>query len=133
MRGLRRTDLGDGGDDVRPPPDAADGVVRGLLDVRLGQGRHVRVESAAFARVEGDPTDLAQQVNDVLDEARSTCPRLMHGVNDWTWSLVADAFRRGHDTRVGFEDSVLLPDGTRAESNAQLVEAALALQAGIRS
>ncbi len=54
-------------------------------------------------------------------------------MNNWTWILVADAFRRGHDTRVGFEDSVLLPDGTRAESNAQLVEAALALQAGIRS
>jgi len=83
--------------------------------------------------LEGNPADLAQQVNDALDDAGSTCPRLTHGMNDWTWSLVADAFRRGHDTRVGFEDSVLLPDGIRAESNAQLVEAALALQAGIRS
>ena len=42
--------------------------------------------------------------------------------------IAEDAFRREHDTRVGFEDSVLLPDGTTAESNAQLVEAALALR-----
>jgi uncharacterized protein (DUF849 family) len=52
-------------------------------------------------------------------------------MNDWTWPLVVDAFRRGHDTRVGFEDSVLLPDGTQAQSNAQLVIAAVALRAGI--
>ncbi|MBO0731803.1 MAG: 3-keto-5-aminohexanoate cleavage protein, partial [Acidimicrobiaceae bacterium] len=71
--------------------------------------------------LQGEPTDLAQQVNDALDEAGSGCPRLTHGMNDWTWPLVEDAFRRGHDTRVGFEDSVLLPNGATAESNAQLV------------
>ena len=78
--------------------------------------------------LQGEPTHLAQQVNDLLDEAGSTCPRLMHGMNDWTWALVEDAFRRGHDTRVGFEDSLLLPDGAKADNNAQLVEAAVALQ-----
>jgi len=83
--------------------------------------------------LQGEPADLAQQVNDALDLAGSTCPRLTHGMNDWTWPLVADAFRRGHDTRVGFEDSVLLPDGTRARNNAQLVEAAVALESRIRS
>ena len=79
----------------------------------------------------GEPSALAQQVNDALDAAGSACPRLTHGMNDWTWPLVADAFRRRHDTRVGFEDSVYLPDGRRAESNAQLVRAALALRASI--
>ena len=83
--------------------------------------------------LQGEPADLAQQVNEALDLAGSTCPRLTHGMHDWTWPLVEDAFRRGHDTRVGFEDSVLLPDGTRAESNAQLVEAAVALESRIRS
>jgi uncharacterized protein (DUF849 family) len=77
--------------------------------------------------LQGDPLPLAQQVNDLLDDAGSACPRLTHGMNDWTWVLVEDAFRRGHDTRVGFEDSVLLPDGATADTNAQLVEAAVAL------
>jgi uncharacterized protein (DUF849 family) len=83
--------------------------------------------------LQGEPIDCAQQVNDALDSAGSTCPRLTHGMHDWTWPLVEDAFRRGHDTRVGFEDSVLLPDGTRAASNAQLVEAAFALESRVRS
>ena len=83
--------------------------------------------------LQDEPADLAQQVNDALDRAGSACPRLTHGMNDWTWPLVEDAFRRGHDTRVGFEDSVVLPDGTRARNNAQLVEAAVALESRIRS
>ena len=78
--------------------------------------------------LQGEPLHLAQQVNDRLDDVGSTCPRLTHGMNDWTWALVEDAFRRGHDTRVGFEDSVLLPNGTKVDNNAQLVEAAVVLQ-----
>jgi len=80
-----------------------------------------------------EPSALAQRVNDALDAAASACPRLTHGMNDWTWPLVEDAFRRGHDTRVGFEDSVLLPDGRRAHSNAQLVQVALTLRASMPS
>jgi hypothetical protein len=53
---------------------------------------------------------------------------LTHGAGQWTWPLVADAFRRGHDTRVGFE-SVHLPGGAHARSNAELVRAAVALRA----
>jgi uncharacterized protein (DUF849 family) len=75
----------------------------------------------------GEPKAAAREVNDLLDEAGSTCPRLTHGMGDWTWPLVEDAIRRGHDTRVGFEDSLLLPDGTRADNNAQLVAAAVTM------
>lgn len=78
--------------------------------------------------LQGEPLRLAQQVNDALDEAGSTCPRLTHGEKNWTWPLVEDAFRRGHDTRVGFEDSLLLPNGDLAHDNAELVSAAIALQ-----
>lgn len=83
--------------------------------------------------LQGTPASLAQRVNDALDEAGSRCRRLTHGMNDWTWPLVEDAFRRGHDTRVGFEDSILLPDGRVAESNAELVRAAEALRADIQT
>ena len=72
----------------------------------------------------GDPVDVAARVNDALDAFCPHVPRLTHGMEAWTWPLVADALRRGHDTRVGFEDSVLLPDGVTAGSNAELVAAA---------
>src|SRR6266542_1404153 len=41
--------LGDGGHDLRPDADSADGVVHRLLDVCLRQGRDVGAESAAGA------------------------------------------------------------------------------------
>jgi uncharacterized protein (DUF849 family) len=72
-----------------------------------------------------DPVGLAGQLNDALDAIGSAAPRLTHGAGAWTWPLVQDALRRGHDTRVGFEDSTLLPDGSTARSNADLVSAAL--------
>lgn len=81
--------------------------------------------------LQGTPQELARRVNEALDDAGSHCRRLTHGMNDWTWPLVEDAFRRGHDTRVGFEDSVLLPDGRVADGNADLVRAAVALRADI--
>jgi len=41
---------------------------------------------------------------------------------------VEDAFRRGWATRVGFEDSIYLPDGSVAADNAALVAAAVVLR-----
>ena len=40
-------------------------------------------------------------------------------MEDSTWPLAEDAFRRGHDTRVDFEDSVNSADGTTARENVQ--------------
>ena len=82
---------------------------------------------------EGRPAEVAATVNDALDAIGSRCPRLTHGMGEWTWPLVEDAFRRRHDTRVGFEDSTLLPDGTIAASNTDLVRAAVELQRTIQT
>jgi len=51
-------------------------------------------------------------------------PRLLHGLGRSTWDFVALATERGYDARVGFEDTLRLPDGTLAGSNAELVTAA---------
>jgi len=41
------------------------------------------------------------------------------------WAFIELAARRGcYDTRVGLEDTLVLPDGTRARDNAELVAAA---------
>ena len=47
--GLRRADVGNGRHAVRPPADAAHGVVHGLLDVRRAEGRRLGAEPAAGA------------------------------------------------------------------------------------
>lgn len=76
----------------------------------------------------GDPTKHASQIHAALDDIGITVPRLEHGDEEWTWPLVEDAFRRGWATRVGFEDSVFLPDGRVADDNAGLVSAAVGLR-----
>ncbi|MGA5899750.1 3-keto-5-aminohexanoate cleavage protein [Streptomyces venetus] len=53
-------------------------------------------------------------------------PVLLHGEDGGAWSVLRLAGRLGVDTRVGLEDVLVLPDGRRAGSNAELVSAGLA-------
>lgn len=50
--------------------------------------------------------------------------RLLHGMNETTWPLLKEAKQRGYDTRIGFEDTLLLPTGEQADSNADLIDTA---------
>ncbi|WP_318207369.1 3-keto-5-aminohexanoate cleavage protein [Streptomyces sp. SJL17-1] len=50
---------------------------------------------------------------------------LMHGEDGCAWPVLRLARRLGLAARIGMEDTLLLPDGTRARSNAELVAAAL--------
>jgi uncharacterized protein (DUF849 family) len=54
-------------------------------------------------------------------------PRLHHGYGPATWAVLEAAFERGRDVRVGFEDTLELPDGTIASGNGELVAAAVRL------
>ena len=62
------------------------------------------------------------QMEDVLSGAKP--PRLLHGLGHCAWRLIEMATRRHYDTRIGFEDTLRLPDGSTAGGNAQLVRAA---------
>ncbi len=69
-------------------------------------------------------------IHEVLDRGHIDVPRLQHGVGPATWPVLEDAVRRGIATRIGLEDTMLLPDGSPAPGNAALVAAARALGAG---
>ena len=58
---------------------------------------------------------------------RRAGPRLHHGYGAATWAVLAAAVEHGRDIRVGFEDTLELPDGTTAAGNAELVAAAVRL------
>jgi uncharacterized protein (DUF849 family) len=67
--------------------------------------------------------DLLSQVM----AAGSPAPVLLHGLDESCWPLLEHAGQRGVQTRIGLEDTVLLPDGSTSSGNAELVSAALAL------
>ncbi|MGW2458364.1 3-keto-5-aminohexanoate cleavage protein [Streptomyces sp. NPDC001761] len=61
-------------------------------------------------------------------------PVLLHGEEGGTWPVLRLAGRLGLATRIGLEDTLLLPDGRRAGSNACLVtEARARYGAGARA
>jgi hypothetical protein len=104
---------------------AAETLVRsGLADACL----RILIEPAEEA---GDARANLVPIEAAL--GRVSRPRLLHGVGAVAWELVALAAQRHYDTRTGFEDTLTLPYGSRAESNAALVAAGLHIVAEVVS
>lgn len=57
-------------------------------------------------------------------------PQLWHGYGERTWEVISAAATFGADVRVGLEDTIVMPDGSVAASNAELVAAAVELTRG---
>jgi len=74
------------------------------------------------AQEAGDPHVRLKGIEKAL--ASVEAPRLLHGFEATAWEFIGLAAQRGYDTRVGLEDTLFLPDCTRAQDNAELVAAA---------
>lgn len=73
---------------------------------------------------------VATRIIAVLDEAKIELPILLHGHEASVWPMFNLAVARGYDSRIGLEDGKLLPEGNKAEDNADLIRAAAVLAAG---
>lgn len=60
----------------------------------------------------------------------ATVPRLVHGTDAAAWPLLSRAKRAGQPSRIGLEDTLLLPSGEAATDNAALLQAAIDLRPG---
>jgi uncharacterized protein (DUF849 family) len=116
-----------------------------LAEVLLGKGMGVEVgifhaEAAAswaasdiarhcmrvMVELQADAdTALADDLLDQVLAVGSPAPVLLHGLDESCWPLLEHAGVRGVQTRIGLEDTLLLPDGTVAPDNAALVAAAV--------
>lgn len=118
--------------------DDARGVIAALatdgIGVEAGVATPAGVDvlsasSPALLRVLIEPTEadparaaaLAWAIEERLDEAGVTAPRLHHAFGPATWNVLAAAAARARDVRVGLEDTLRLADGTPAQDNAALV------------
>lgn len=76
-----------------------------------------------------DPeTAVAEGVRILRALDRITVPVLLHGEEDGAWPVLQYAMRMGIDTRIGFEDVLVRPDGWLATGNDDLVRSALAIR-----
>jgi uncharacterized protein (DUF849 family) len=72
----------------------------------------------------------AAEIEAALDGLGVTAPRLVHGEDVAAWPVLRHAVALGRDTRIGLEDTLLRPDGSVADGNADLVRIAAAIRAG---
>ena len=74
------------------------------------------------AQTPGDAQTRLHNIEAALANVKA--PRLLHGFGAAAWPFIELAARRGYDTRVGLEDTLVLPDGTPARDNGELVAVA---------
>ncbi|WP_037840343.1 3-keto-5-aminohexanoate cleavage protein [Streptomyces sp. NRRL S-337] len=115
------------------------GVEAGLWSGTPGPGRFLRSPLAPrVLRVLAEVTDTdagsaPATARALLAEVAAGAhgrPVLLHGWDGGAWPVLRLAVELGLDTRIGIEDTLLLPDGRPAADNAELIAAALSLESG---
>lgn len=79
-----------------------------------------------------DPDEAVTMCREIAAELRAkgvTAPILYHGYDETVWPIVEAAIADGCETRIGFEDGVLLPNGDPARNNDVLIAAVRELEA----
>ena len=66
----------------------------------------------------------APDVSALLESLAGLGPVLLHGEDELAWPVLRRAQALGLRTRIGFEDTLTMPDGSDAPDNAALVRAA---------
>jgi len=110
-------------------------IEAGLLTVKDARafvlsGLAARCRRVLLEPLDADPDTALQHVSameDIVVSAGITLEQVHHGYDIACWAVNRRALDRGHGIRTGLEDVALLPDGTRARGNAELVAAAVRL------
>jgi len=117
--------------------DRGVGIEAGLLSVGDAEAFVESPIAARCTRVLIEPLDTdpdvavahAAAMEDVLAQAEIALEQVHHGDLVASWAVSKRAAHCGHGIRTGLEDTTVLPDGTLAKDNAELVRTALQLLA----
>lgn len=120
------------GDLCRLAVDRGIGVEAGLLSVADSVAFIASNLAPLCARVLVEPLDNdperalddAETMEGLLADAGVTLPQVHHGDHLASWAVNVRGAGRGHGIRTGLEDTPVLPDGTTARGNGDLVAAA---------
>ena len=91
----------------------------------LARGPFTHQVLRALVEVDGG----AEEARAVAELIPDGVPQLWHGYGPRTWEVILAAAGAQVDVRVGLEDTLVLPDGSVAAGNAELVAAAAKLVA----
>ena len=111
------------------------GIEAGLLSIQDARkfaewaGRH-SCRRVLIEPLDADPEIAvrhAVEMGRIVEEAGVTLAQVHHGDGVASWAVSRRALALGHGMRAGLEDTPVLPDGTSAEDNEQLIRVALNL------
>ena len=111
------------------------GIEAGLLSVEDARafvlsGLADRCRRVLIEPLDADPETAvrnAASMEEMVVSAGITLEQVHHGYGIACWDVNRRGLNRGHGIRTGLEDVTLLPDGTQARDNAELVAAAARL------
>lgn len=102
----------------------AEGLARWAASSQRGACHRALIE---VGDLDHDAETTAHRLIEGVQSLEPDLPLLVHGEERSTWTVLALARREGHDSRIGLEDTLTLPDGADAAGNGDLVRAALGL------
>jgi uncharacterized protein (DUF849 family) len=111
------------------------GIEAGLLELDdahafVAAGIADRCLRVLMEPLDADPDaagEHAAAMGAVVTGAGIRLEQVQHGDGVASWTVAERAIARGHGTRAGLEDMTVLPDGTPAADNAELVRTMAAL------
>ena len=118
------------------------GIEAGLLSIEdartfVRSGLAGRCRRVLIEPLDADPDAAVQHaatMEDIVVSSGIKLEQVHHGYGMACWAVNRRGLERGHGIRTGLEDITLLPDGTQARDNADLVAAAVRLiHAHVRS
>jgi uncharacterized protein (DUF849 family) len=83
--------------------------------------------AAALQTVSEIESALDTAKEDIPQRVPHALPRVLHGTEATAWPMLKEAIKRGYGVRIGFEDTLVLPDGSIARNNIELVTEAVRL------
>jgi len=96
-----------------------------LLATSTLAARAFQVLLEPTSRVRAEAVAVSSAASAQLHARGITVPQVHHGYDLATWDVIRWAAQAGFHIRVGLEDTTLLPDGSVADGNADLVVAAM--------
>ena len=111
------------------------GIEAGLLSIEdartfVRSGLSGRCRRVLIEPLDANPDAAVQHaatMEDIVVSSGITLEQVHHGYGIACWAVNRRGLERGHGIRTGLEDITLLPDGTQARDNADLVAAAVRL------
>lgn len=103
----------------------------GAAEVFLKSGLAARCIRVLIEPQEQDTEDALETVSAIEKVLESgpieprLLPLLLHGTEATVWPMMDEAIRRGYDVRIGLEDTLVMPGGSGARDNAELVSEAV--------